>query len=190
MSAAPDARAETELLERVQRGETQAYGPLLEPYRALLRHLAWRLCLPGVALPEEELVQAGYVGLMQAAQRFDPGRGTRFITYAVPWALGEMRAALRASFGAPGAGTVSIDAQTQEGGRTLGDVLQGEPVREETIELHLALSRLDGQARRVIAMRYFEDRTQAEAARLMGSSQAQVSRLERRALDTLRALLL
>ena len=82
-----------------------------------------------------------------------------------------------------------MDALSPEGGRTLGDMLPGDGFSEEAVELRLAIARLDAQQRQVIAMRYFEDRTQAEAARLMGSSQAQVSRVERRALDRLRALL-
>jgi RNA polymerase sigma-32 factor len=36
-------------------------------------------------LPISDLVQEGTVGLMQAAARFDPGRGVRFSTYATWW---------------------------------------------------------------------------------------------------------
>ena len=189
MSAAPDVHGETKLLARVRSGDAQACAELLEPYHPLLHHLARRLRLPGVPMPEEELVQAGYVGLMRAARRFDADRGVRFITYAAAWALGEMRAALRAAFEAPEMRAVSMDVLSPEGGRTLGDMLPGDGISEEAVELRLAISRLDAQQRQVIAMRYFEDRTQAEAARRMGSSQAQVSRVERRALDCLRALL-
>lgn len=189
MSAAPDVHGETKLLARVRSGDAQACAELLEPYRPLLHHLARRLRLPGVPMPEEELVQAGYVGLMRAARRFDADRGVRFITYAAAWALGEMRAALRAAFEAPEMRAVSMDALSPEGGRALGDMLPGDGISEEAVELRLAIARLDAQQRQVIAMRYFEDRTQAEAARLMGSSQAQISRVERRALDRLRALL-
>lgn len=189
MNAWPDAQAEQELIERVQRGETQAYARLLEPYRVLLRQLALRLCPYGSPLPCEELVQAGFVGLMQAARRFNGAKGARFISYAVTWALGEMRTALRAAYGPRGVQSVSMDAAMKEEGRTLGETIPDESISEEAVELRLALSRLDAQERRVIALRYFEDRTQAEAARMLGTSQAQVSRVERRALDSLHALL-
>lgn len=43
----------------------------------------------------EELFSAGCVGLCKAAQRFDPGRGFSFSTYAVPVILGEIRRVFR-----------------------------------------------------------------------------------------------
>jgi RNA polymerase primary sigma factor len=33
----------------------------------------------------EDLVQEGFIGLMRAAEKYDPARGNRFSTMAVPW---------------------------------------------------------------------------------------------------------
>ncbi len=43
----------------------------------------------------DDLFQEGALGLLKALQKYDPERGTRFSTYAVPFIMGEMRSYLR-----------------------------------------------------------------------------------------------
>ena len=49
----------------------------------------------GRGLEYDDLFQAGCVGLIKAADAFDPARGVRFSTYAVPVMLGEIRRLFR-----------------------------------------------------------------------------------------------
>jgi RNA polymerase sigma-B factor len=58
---------------------------------------------------------------------------------------------------------------------------------EERALLAAGMSVLSARERRILELRYFEDRSQADIAREVGLSQAHVSRLIRRALERLRA---
>ncbi len=49
----------------------------------------------GRGVEYDDLFQAGCVGLIKAADNFDPGRGFAFSTYAVPVILGEIRRIFR-----------------------------------------------------------------------------------------------
>ena len=66
---------------------------LVHKYLPLARGLATRYRHTHV--PLEDLVQVASMGLVMAAGRFDPSRGTSFASYAVPTILGELRRHLR-----------------------------------------------------------------------------------------------
>ena len=79
-----------------------------------------------------------------------------------------------------------------EGGDTLYvmDQISDKKNKEENwvqhIALHEAMEHLDTRERRIINMRFFECKTQMETAEEIGISQAQVSRLEKNALKSMR----
>jgi RNA polymerase sigma-B factor len=62
---------------------------LIERHLGLARHLALRYRDRGE--PLEDLVQVASLGLLKAADRFEPERGVTFATFAVPTILGELR---------------------------------------------------------------------------------------------------
>ncbi len=68
----------------------------------------------------------------------------------------------------------------------IADKGAGEDNWAENITLSDALRRLDKRERDILRLRYYEGKTQCEVARQVGISQAQVSRLEKNAVDTLR----
>lgn len=86
----------------------------------------------------------------------------------------------------------SIQQPAGEGGLTLEAVLSDSPMEEQLVErlaLRQALDSLPGRDARVLALRYFHGLTQDRTAKLIGVSQVQVSRIEKRALLQLRELL-
>lgn len=179
------AADESELIALAQQGDKAAMGMLLARFQPMLWSLSKRLGSTA-AIPWEELVQAGNLGLMRAVRRYDKKQGTRLTTYAVPWILGEMRHTLRnMQFHC-----LSLEEEHGAERRSLMESLQGEGgVDLEHVDLRLAMQRLPPEAQTLICLRYFRDNTQAETAQLLHKSQTQISRMERRAIDQLHAIL-
>lgn len=73
-----------------QHGDNDAVHRLVSSHLRLVAKLAsgYR----GYGLPISELVSEGNVGLMRAAQRFEPERGFRFSTYAIWWIKASIQA--------------------------------------------------------------------------------------------------
>lgn len=79
--------------------------------------------------------------------------------------------------------TDSLDAALPGQERTLGEVLPagGEGRMVEGLALQEAISRLEPQLRQVILLRYMRDLTQQKIAVILGLTQVQVSRMEKKA---------
>ncbi len=89
------------------------------------------------------------------------------------------------------ASVTSLSAETGEG-LTLESVLGDEGMEDalvEQLDLRSAIARLPERERTVIDLRYFRAFTQERTARVIGVSQVQVSRIERRAVERLRRML-
>ena len=86
----------------------------------------------------------------------------------------------------------SLQRETGEDGFTLEHILADSVSEErmlEQVSLRHAVEKLPEQERKTVYLRYFHGMTQQSAAKVLGVSQVQVSRLERRALEKLRLLL-
>ena len=80
-------------IRRVQAGDQAAEEALLRENMPLVAAIARRYQNCGLA--QEDMIQLGSIGLLQALRRFDPDRGLCFSTYAVPLIAGEIRRFLR-----------------------------------------------------------------------------------------------
>ena len=199
----------------------------------------------GKGIEYDDLYSAGCIGLIKASKAFDPERGVKFSTYAVPMIIGEIRRYLRDNNSIRvsrslrdiaykaiyarekytkehlkeptlteiaeeiGIGkeliVYAMDAIQNpvslfepvysEGGDTLYvmDQISDKKNREEhwieNLSLREAMHRLTDRERHIIEMRFYEGKTQMEVAEEVGISQAQVSRLEKNALKTMRNFL-
>ena len=86
-----DAReTERRLLVRYHdEGDLAAREELCERFLPLARDLALRYTYTDE--PLDDLVQVASLGLIKAIDRFEPGRGTKFTSYAAPTILGELK---------------------------------------------------------------------------------------------------
>jgi RNA polymerase sigma-B factor len=81
---------EDEMFERYKRtGDHDTRSALIQHFMPLARHLARRYDKRGE--PLDDLVQVASLGLVKAVDRFDPERGLRFSSFAVPTILGELK---------------------------------------------------------------------------------------------------
>ena len=88
--------------------------------------------------------------------------------------------------------TESINRQTGEDGFSLENILtdtESEEAMVEKISLRQAIERLPEREKMVIQLRYFHGLTQDRASKVLQVSQVQISRIEKKALEKLRQLM-
>ena len=108
----------------------------------------------------EDLIQIGYIGLIKAIDKFDIDLDYMFSTYAVPMIIGEIKS----------------DIDNPEN-------------RIDNMILESAMEKLPVNSQRLIGCRYFKDMTQQETAKVMGMTQVQVSRMEKKVIINLKKLI-
>jgi RNA polymerase sigma-B factor len=85
----PAPASDRDLIMRHRAGDRQARATLIERYLPLARGLALRYRHSGE--PLDDLIQVASLGLVKAADRWDPAHGAAFSTFALPTILGELR---------------------------------------------------------------------------------------------------
>ncbi|MBR0232181.1 MAG: sigma-70 family RNA polymerase sigma factor [Clostridia bacterium] len=222
-----------EKIARAKAGDESALDELMRENAGLVRAAAKRFLNRGAEF--DDLCQIGSIGMLKAVRRFEPERGTRFSTYAVPLIIGEIRRFLRDDGSVKvgrelkrRSGLVMAETErfTAENGReptvselaeicgltreetaesigaasapislfdTLGELTVEErigadftPETDERLALEQAMGCLNEEEKRIIALRYYKNLTQAQTGKVLGISQVTVSRRESAALEKLR----
>jgi len=74
---------EVRLAKKVMRGDRESLNELVESNLSFVVKVSTEY--RNLGLPFEDLLNEGNLGLIEAAQRFDHRKGTKFITYAIWW---------------------------------------------------------------------------------------------------------
>jgi len=162
---------------------------LIERHLPLVRSIAVRFA--GGGEPLEDLVQVGAIGLIKAADRYDPARGVSFEAYAAPLIAGEIRHHLRDR-----CSPVRVPRRLQEDGVRVvaveldcaDDRTHTDPMAQahDRLAIGAAMRTLRPRERRIVQLRFVEDLSQRQIARRTGMSQVHVSRTLDGALNRLR----
>lgn len=138
--------AETELdLARAWRdhGDEKALHRLVNAYMRLAIAMAAKYRRYGAPMPD--LIQEAGVGLMKAAEKFDPDRGVRFSTYAVWWIKASIQDYVMRNWSLVRTGSTSsqkslffnlrrVRAKLEREAGANGEVLDGQRLREMIAE--------------------------------------------------------
>lgn len=212
-------------------GDKAAKDKIIEDNMGLVYSAARRFC--GRGCDFEDLCQLGCIGLIKAADRFDPSAGNRFSTYAVPLIIGEIKRFLRddgivkvsrslkelslkvyrlrqnpkfaeasvselagalgcgaeeVAYAIKSASAVSSLDELSENGAAISEKNDSFDDADNRIIIKNLLAELSDEDRKIVILRYFRQKTQSETAKLIGVSQVQISRREKKILQNLRDL--
>lgn len=149
------------------------------------------------------MISIGTIGLIKAVSTFDVSKGARLATYAARCVENEILMYFRSmrksaqdvslsdyiETGSDGAALALMDVVSED-----ADLLEQVTTREAVRQLRIVLETcLTDQERQVIVLRYGLDgekpKRQREVAQVCGISRSYISRIEKRALEKLRAAL-
>lgn len=188
------------LIVNAQKGDEECLTKLIEENNGLIWSVVRRFWYRQIE--PDDLYQIACIGFIKAVRRFDFDYKVELSTYAVRYIFGEIKKFIRDD------GIIKISRQIKEAGfrvkmesinqyiyedsdcekqerMTLEKSSNEEDVINKVLISNL-LEHLKIREKKIIELRYFKEKTQTEVAGILGISQVQVSRIERRLLRELK----
>lgn len=181
-----------------EKGDMAARNKLIEHNLRLVAHIIKKYY--SATKDQDDLISIGTIGLIKAVETFDYQKGTRLATYASRCIENEILMHFRA--GKKNAQDVSmsdpIDTDKDGHPLTLMDVIAEEESMDEQLDLKINSEKLyryireslTPRERRIIEQRYGlvgDELTQRQVAKKLHISRSYVSRIEKKAIEKLRA---
>ena len=192
---------EQQYLLLASQGDLEARNILIERNLRLVSHIMKKYYAQ--TSDQEDLISIGTIGLIKGITTFDMSKGAKLATYAARCIENEILMYFRSQKKSSQDVSLSDYIETGSDGAALSliDVVGQEEDMAESISNRQLLGQvsravetgLDEQERQVIQLRYGlcgeEPKRQREVAEIVGISRSYVSRIEKRALQKLRAML-
>ena len=191
------AKEEQHYLELASKGDLQARNILIERNLRLVAHIMKKYYAQ--TDDQEDLISIGTIGLIKGISTFDASKGARLATYAARCVENEILMHFRAQRKSASDVSLSDYIETGKDGTALSlmdvicsdeDLFEQLSDKEIYGKLHQKIGEcLDEREKTVITLRYGmgnrQPMTQREVAKLCGISRSYVSRIEKKALETL-----
>ena len=191
-----------QLWARCRAGDAQSRSLLIERYLPLAKELSRRVRTTETPVTDgDDLASAAFLGLIDAVDRFEPGRGVPFEAYARLRIRGAMIDELRRTSERSRTATseeqprmMSLDGILDNGRSDMLPVVDGsldDGFETEDLRgrVQVALDTLPERQREVLAHYYKDDLTLRQTGAQMGISEARACQLHGRAIVNLRRAL-
>ena len=196
------ADEERRLVELSLAGDLEARNSLIEHNLRLVAHVVKKYYT--VSSDTEDLISIGTIGLIKGVNTYRPDKGARLATYAARCAENEILMYFRSIKKSSGDVSLSeaLDTDSEGNSLSLMDVLAVEDDLAERVSMKESAravrrcveSELTERESEIIRARYGlggdTPLTQRECAARLGISRSYVSRIEKRAIEKLRAALI
>lgn len=181
-----------------EHGDNEARNKLVEHNLRLVAHIIKKYY--SSVRDQDDLISIGTIGLMKAVNTFDHTKGVRLATYASRCVENEILMYFRANRKTAQDVSIMEPIETDREGHTLTlmDVIAVEDTIADDLDTKVNVSKLyrymketlTERERDVLCRRYGlvgDEQTQREVARSMKISRSYVSRIEKKALEKMRA---
>lgn len=193
------AKDEREYLERFAEGDMEARNVLIERNLRLVAHIIKKYYTQ--TNDQDDLISIGTIGLIKGISTYKTEKGVRLATYVSRCIENEILMYFRSQKKTAGDLSLSDSIDADQDGNNLSlmdvvcvedDVLEELSSKETYIRLRKCVeTTLSGREREIVNLRYGlsgkPPKTQREVAVKCGISRSYVSRIEKRALEKLRA---
>lgn len=191
---------EEEYFIKMASGERNARNKLIEHNLRLVAHIVKKYTQS--AADQDELISIGTIGLIKAVSTFDYTKGAKFATYASRCIENEILMSFRAAKKSAGDVYINEPVETDKDGNAMAliDLIDDGVDIHEQVELHIRSKQLysflegclDKRELEIIIYRYGLysglPHTQSETAKRLNISRSYVSRIEKKAIEKLKAM--